>query len=301
MPELDTVTDDISTDENKDANTPTPTLDQIHQISQAKVEEEDANNEDSNDDNADDTTNPDKTTVDGESKPGDKEVVVDDDKNEPAVEPKAGTDKEADKSAVELDSDTTKPGAGKVAIKNADGVTHYFNNLSEVPEDFEPVSYKALMIGTEALLEKKQSDAQATKEAEVQAEKQEQQKRTDDLQKSWEKDAEELTTAGLLPKGDKAEAAREEVYAYIEAQMKENNIITSFKQAYKQMNYDKQQAKIEKEQKANDDAKKKRGGIVQPGSGGVVPTNGPTRGKVIQAPPSGAGLDAVHAHVTSNL
>jgi type II secretory pathway pseudopilin PulG len=129
----------------------------------------------------------------------------------------------------------------KVKIKGFDDKDYYFNSIDEVPEEFEPKTYKALMVGTQALLIKQQDDARKATDAELQAEQAESQQRAQAMQESWETDAAALSKAGLFPKDPaKLETAKEEVLSYIEAEMNKGNVITSFNQAYKSMMYDKQ-------------------------------------------------------------
>lgn len=296
--------DDTVEDDPVEVTGVAPTLDQVHQMNQSKVEQEDADEEDLSGDNADDTTEDDEDESGAAG--GDSE---DDSEGEPVVTtPEPVVDKPVETPAAAaddttLDTDITKNVKGKVAIKDAEGNTAYFNNLDEVPDDFEPASYKALMVGTKALLQKEQDDAAAAKDAQTSAEQAAHLDATNKLQESWESDASALVQKGLLPnEPSKLASAKEEVYAYIESEMKKGNIITSFNQAYKSLMYDKQQAKAEEDQKNLNDAKKKRGAIVQGGSGGDSGGSSNTRGnKVIEAPPTGVGLDAVHARAIASL
>lgn len=286
-----------------------PSLDQVHAIEQNRVEGEDeveqeaadavaANDED---DDADDNSGDESGDGQADSEQddsGDGDVGdEDDDTVPPVVTPPAPIE-----STDELNSDITKNGPGKVAIRDSEGNTLYFNNLDEVPDTFDPASYKALMVGTKALYDKEVKDNQRIAEVQAEAERDANVARAKVLEDSWVTDAKELTNSGVLPKGDKNAAAVEEVYSYIESEMKKGNIITSFKQAYKQMAYDKLQTESSDKQKEIDDVKKKRGGIVQSGGGGSEPSpsqRGP--GKIIEAPPQGAGLDAIHSNVLRSL
>lgn len=160
------------------------------------------------------------------------------------------------------------------------------------------------MKGVSDLNEKKTKDAQAANEAQQQEADAEGKRRAKAMEDTWEIEASDLQSAGLIPKDTKkAEEAKSQVYDYMSAELEKGNIITSFKQGYKSMMYDREQAEKATQQKAEDAAKKKRGGVVQPGSGGGAPVAPTTRGggKVIQAPPSGASLDQVHQHATENL
>lgn len=297
MPEPEAA--DTVQDDPVDQSQPAPTLDQVHRVSQAAVEEEDFGD-------AEDTPAvDDESEVDEDSKSGDDEVVDeeagDEADEEPAnVEP-TKDDIDVKTASDDINTDITQKGEGKVAIKNTEGETFYFNNLDEVPDDFQPLSYKALMAGTKELLIKEQKDAEDAAKAldeQVQAEND---ARAQAMQESWETDAKTLSEQGLLPKaGKELEDAKEEVYSYIESEMKKGNIITSFSQAYKSMQYDRIEAEKAAEKAKLDKAKKDRGAMVQSGSGGGSPSVAP-KAKVIAAPPQGATLDMVHNNVISTL
>lgn len=314
MAKSDSTVDDTNKnveDDPKEVSGVAPTLDQVHQINQAKVEEEDAKNEDNADDSkdkADDTAGDDDSNVDDTSDTDDSTDGDDEATDTPPETPSVDKPETPapTEPAAQLDSDTSKPGEGKIAIKDAEGKTSYFNSRDEMPEDFEPASYKALMDAAAQFAKKETADEQAAAEAKVKAEADaevaEAKKRTDALQVEWDKDATDLTSIGFLPKDPKKnEAAKNEVYDYIEKELKDGNIITSFKQAYKSMMYDKEQAKSEEAQKKIDQTKKDRGAMVQGGNGPGTASSGSTRGKVIEAPPQGVGLDAVHARAIEQL
>lgn len=278
-----------------------PTLDQVHEITQRKLEDEDAEqvDDDKSEDKDEDPTDDDKPDVDEDDEPtGDEDSpVADEDEPDKKSDelPAPTTPEDSSSTTPQLDTDITKNAQNKVAIEGLDGKTYYFNNIAEVPDDFEPATYKKLMVGIDALNDKKVKDQADQAKADEDAIVADNKKRADDMQVSWEKDADVLTSAGFLPKDAvKNAAAKEEVYDYMEAEMKKGNVITNFTQAYKAMMFDKEQEQKVEEQKKINDAKKKRGGTVQAGSGGAQSTGGGNRGKVIEAPPSGAGLDAVH-------
>jgi hypothetical protein len=312
--------DDAGADDDKKTG-PAPTLEQVHDIESSRLED------DGGDDGASETKKAEgeedgaagtdagdegKDTDDDEDKGGadDGKDSADDDQDEdkaPASGDDGGRlpDTKPAESTAELNTDIKKPGEGKVAIKNADGETFYFNSTEEVPDDFEPVSYKALMEGTKALMRKEDSDAQAAKDADEQRLADESAKRAKDMQDSWDKDVKTLTDDGVFPKDPKEnEAMQGEVLDYISDQLKKGRVLTDFSQAYKAMMYDKEQVEKKTETKKKNDTKSKRGSVVQGGSGGSGESNQATGrggGRVLEAPPSGAGLDAVHQRATADL
>lgn len=297
-----TVIDDTNKDEAVEVKGQAPTLDEVHARNQAKVEAEDAANENTAD-NEDDADSQGSDAGDaGTDDDADADAATgDDDAGTVTVETTPPVTVAPDKPAVELDIE--KNGPGKVAIKDSLGKTWYFNNTDEVPDDFEPASYKALMVGNKALWQKEQSDAkQAADEKEKEAfdARAAESKRLVD---NWTTESEQLASTGLLPKdAAKRQAVENEVYEYMESEMKKGNIISSFTQAFKALAFDKQQEADNKRQKEINDAKKKRGSIVQGGSGAdKVTTTGRGGGRMIEAPPSGASLDAVHQRAISQL
>lgn len=319
-PTDDTVQDD-PIDVNKSGTA--PSLDQVHQLNQAHVEaEDDAAAEEAGDDAGDDAgaagdeddagAGDDAGDDDAGAGDDDAGAGADDTPPAPVVPEPVTPPATPPETPAAPDTDITKNGDGKVAIKDADGNTFYFNNLDEVPEDFEPASYKSLMVGTKALLVKEQNDDQAAKDAKVSEEQAAHLKATEDMQNGWEADATSMVRAGTLPnEPKKLEAVKNKVYDYIESELQtyqktngaEGSIQTSFSTAYKNMMYDEQQAANATKQQEINDAKKKRGGIVQGGSGAdaAPPTAPRGGGRIIEAPPSGVGLDAVHAKATSQL
>lgn len=270
-----------------------PTLDEVNDLTQAKLEHEEDEDPDTSKD--DDDADDDKPDVDEPDEPADTGKVA----PEPSPSPEPS---DADAKAVpaepatELDPDTTKPGKGKVAIKALDGKTYYFNNLDEVPDDFEPATYKELMAGTRALYAKEDKDARDAEKAEAEAQKAEHTKQVDKMSQGWQTEEESLKKDGLIPRGKDGEQLTKEVYDYMAKQLNKGVMIDSFTEAYKAVSYEKMQQEREEEQKQLNDKKKERGGRVQ--SGGA---NNPAKSTVREAPPPGVGLDAVHAHALNSL
>lgn len=199
--------------------------------------------------------------------------------------------------APQVDTETTKPGPGKVSVKSFDGKTYYFNNLDEVPNDFEPASYAETMRAAKDFARKEDADEKAERKAEREAAKAQANDRIKDIQAGWDKDIASLTEAGTLPKETKdAQPVIDEVYEYMEKQLKTGVIVDNFTEAYKAVQYDKMLAKEAEETQALNDAKKKRGGQVQAGGTSAAP-----KSTVREAPPQGLSLDAIHAKVLSEL
>jgi len=256
------------------------TLDQITEEEQRKLDSE---GEDDTKEEQDD-----KSDDDGDSEEGKDDDSEQSDEDDSADEEESKDDdvQEDDTPASdEVDEDINKPGKGKVEIKSIDGKKFYFNNLDEVPDGFEPVSYKELMRGTKELMRKEDSDFKAEEERVKTEEQRETKKRTDALQKEWDKDIKSL--------GIKEDKEIEEVYSYMERKLQQGIVVNNFETAYKAVQYDKYE--IEKEKELNN-RKNARGGSVQ---GGGTSTSGKSDQKV--ALPPGLSLDQVHDLAKSRL
>jgi hypothetical protein len=182
----------------------------------------------------------------------------------------------------ELDTDITKPGDGKIGIKNSDGEMNYFNNLDEVPDDFEPASYKEYSKFNVDMSRKMIEDERYAKEREIAINQKAQQEEIDAVTAAWDKDIDVLTRGGILPEDEAARTAEiNDVYAYISQKISEGVIVDSFAEAHKAMMYDKMKAEKIKTTKA-------KGSTVMGGS--AVPSGK----KDIEPLPAGITLDQVH-------
>jgi len=208
---------------------------------------------------------------------------VEEDEPEPVVVPEPV-------KAVEVNTDITEKGEGKIAMRNSDGETIYVNNVDEIPDDFEPSSYKDFAVATQRLNDKAIDDraiaaktaadtAQAQRDAEINT-----------VTASWDKDIDTLTKGGVLSKDQKERDVEiGNVYEYIAKNLTDGVVIDSFAQALKSLRYENLQA----EQQATKDAKaqetKDKGSVVM-GGGGTNPTK-----PVARVPlPAGLTLDQVH-------
>lgn len=285
----------IANDEpNKDdevVNTAPLDLESVHEQTVAQLEAEPIT-EDEEDEPTDTkgTTPPKKSDVADEGEPTDKDDAPDE-PPAPAPTPKVPEQVVPDKP-IELNTNIEENAEGKVAIKDADGKTFYFNNTDEIPDDFEPESYKALMVGTKQLYKKEAADEQAEKERRVSTEQQRQQAEIDEVTTRWDKEQETMTKAGVLP-ADEKERENEigDTYAYISKKLGEGILIESFAEGYKSMKYDQEQAAKAKATKQREEDRKTRGSKVM-GGGGQTPS---VKKEVAPLPP-GTSLDAVHAH-----
>lgn len=327
------MTDDTGSDKGADGagsggDKATPvapvSLDAVHDLTLNKLEDSDEGDQDdtgdAGKDGADKTgagDNADGADVDGESgtKPGgedtdgkpavskpdgaegDDDDKADEDDDQDDADDAKDKDTTRDKPAPELDTDITKPGEGKIAVKDTDGTTYYLNNAEELPDDFEPENYKQFAIATQKLWVKAQDDAQDKADAEKQAVIEANAAAVKSIQDNWESDITRLTDSGVLPKDEtERQAVVDGVWGYMKAELKKGITIDSWEQAYKAYSFDQRQAKDVEEQKKIDAEKKRRGGMVQ---GGNAPAGGKT--KTIEGPPMGVGLDRVHERTLAQL
>jgi hypothetical protein len=249
------VKDDIET---KDLGS----LDEEHKKAQAEVDEPEVEEE------VDELDEDEEEEV--EDKPKD-EVIA------PPVEP------EEDKPVDET----------KVKIKGADGKTYEVSSIDDLPDDFEPTSYKELAKASVELAEKAQTDKANSAKKEEERLKKEEETRVTALQESWNTEIKELTKSGLIPK-DKGESEKlvQKVYDYMGDELKDGNLIEKFSTGFKAYMYDQDS----KDRVKKDAVEKKDKGSMVMGSGG---TGG--KPKYMEAPPSGLTLDQVHHQVLQSL
>jgi hypothetical protein len=179
----------------------------------------------------------------------------------------------------------------KITVKDSDGESHEFASLDEVPDDFEPETYKSWAVAVKefALLEKEQKDTQ--KELEELNAKVERDEAIEKIQKEWD---EEIKTLGI----DKEKS--DAVFEFIATELQEGRRVANFTHAFEIYEY-RLSKKIEEEKKKEEtETKKKAGGKVM-GSGSGVVNNTSTASRTIEAPPSGVSLDDVHAKILGTL
>jgi len=203
--------------------------------------------------------------------------------------------------AVELDTDTTKKGPGKIPVKDSDGATHYFNDFDEIPEDFEPATYKEWGRAVQKFTDKGQSDRKEVADAEVKKVENEQATRIQAIKDDWAKDEKSLVDQKLISDDPKErQVVVEAVHAVMNAKLEKGKVV-DFETAFEiySANKGKEDDKAVVDKK-NDD-KKKRAGMVA-GSGSGASASKPTgQGRTIEAPPSGLSLDDIHNSVLGSL
>lgn len=285
-----------------------PSLDNVHERTVDQLDNE-PDTEGGDDDGSDagdgkDTSKPDDkpaegaddkpTDDDGAGSGDDKPADGADDTPEPApAEPTPSRPEPAPK----LDQDIEKPGEGKIAVKNFDGKTYYFNDLDEVPNDFEPESYKAWGVAVDRFTRKslaEESDKAAeeqrlvdeTTKGEIKA-----------MQEGWDGEIKTLTDNKVLPEDPKErEKVTQGVFEYMGERLAAGVIIDSWEEAYKGWSFEQTQKQDDEDQQVNNDKKKKRGALVQAGG-----TPAPSKPKVIEGPPPGVSLDQVHERALRNM
>lgn len=282
-------------------------LDAVHERVVADLENEDS--EESDDDSAEDDDAGSKDA--GADKDDSAEDAEDDSDAGAADEPDAPEDKPADdpvlppdeekpapedKPAPELDTDSTKNAPGKIAVKDFEDKTHYFNNLDEVPEEFEPKSYKEWGRFVQKATDKEQSERKAAEEASVKAAADEKAARIKSIKDDWDKDIKTLTDNKTLPEDAKErQSAINGVFDVMNEKLARGKVI-DFETGY-EIYSSKKGADDKKEaaDKTNKDKKKRGGMVVGAGSSPSVKT------KIVEGPPPGITLDDVHEQVLNSL
>lgn len=252
---------------------PSTNLDTVIETELAKPEEGGEDAEDTKSDDA--TESDDGGEEDGSSQTGDTTGdKTDEDKDVDEETPQTPEPKE-DKSAPELDSDITKPGEGKIAVKTFDGKTIYLNNLDELPEDFEPANYKEFAKATLELNAKAFKEANEQAEAEAKAEEDAQVARVQTIRDGWKSEVETLTKEGALPKDEKERAKIVDgVYDLMRKEGKQGRTYPSWRVAHEV--FEARQAKAaqaEKQKQINETKKKQGGAVMSSGSNAAVGTS----------------------------
>lgn len=263
-----------------------PNLDKVNDLAQAKLAEEGNDDDGSKDDSAEDKP---KDSVDA----GD-DAAGGDNADESSKDDVPAPKVDKPEPAAELEHDK---GTKTVEVLGIDGKRHKFASLDEIPNDFEPASYKELMVATNKLT-RLEMDAEAdAARAKYEKDAKETNDRVKAIQDGWDKDIDGLTKAKQLP--DNAAERKTEVDAvfnYIDKQLKKGIVIDSFEEAYKAVQYDKMKAEREEAAKKQNDDKKRRGGMVQASGTPQAPKSGVREGL-----PRGLTLDQVHSKVLSEL
>jgi hypothetical protein len=260
-------------DDKKEEVVATPTdLEAEHAKAQRLLEEEElkANDEDEEEQDSDDE----------ELKANDEDEEEQDSDDEEEVKPKE-----------DIKADDTPPAPQKISVKDSDGKTHEFASLDEVPDDFEPETYKSwgIFVADMAVLEKnRQDDLKSVEELNAKTEREASIKA---MQDGWDKEIAELKI-----EKDKAD----KVFALMGEELEAGRRIDSFTHAYEIYEYRHREDEVEKKKQEEVVAKKKAGSKVM-GSGSGVATDPKTQGRTIEAPPRGVSLDDVHAKVLGSL
>lgn len=285
---------DIKPNESKDEekNVPTPTnLDEVHEKTIFDLDNEVANEDDKEvvetdeDDNKDD-----KEVVD---KPVDKPVEPTEQK--PSVEvPTPSKEEPVVVPAVEDE-------IPKIKIKDSEGKEIEVATIDDIPDDFEPYSYKEYAVAVNKLTVLGIERTQTEKQKAIDAEKADRDARIDKIKAGWQADQDALIKEGLLD-GDatKNTPVIDGVFSLMQEEMNNNGTTLGFRQAYEMYSYRDSRKQNAEEAKAKNDEKKRRGSMVM-GSGSVSQSAPARQGKVFEAPPTGISLDQVHENILGSL
>lgn len=275
---------DDSKDESKDEQELTLDLDQAHEkaIHELDKEEEEEEDEEEGEEKDEDKEK------NEEDEPKDKEEEEDDVSETP---PADSIDEEEDELVLPIDET-------KISVKDSDGNVQEFDSLEDIPDDFEPFSYKEFGLAVGKLTERGIERKAAERKAEKDQEAKEKEERLTKMKKTWDDDLEALIKEGEIDKDDNKEVV-DGVYKVMQEELLADRPASSFRQAYEIYSYrENKKAIAERKEKLNKE-KKARGAKVQPGGSGVsTPSN---KSKVFEAPPSGVSLDQVHEKVLNSL
>jgi hypothetical protein len=254
------------------------------------------NDDDSNGDDPDD--NKDKDAPGAASDDAPAPAATDDDSNTLGDEPEKP----------ELDTDITKPSKYKAKFVDADDNVYYATSVKDLPDDFEPKSSKGYGMAIEDLQDKRQEFAADTKKYEGDKATYEKGKMAQNFKKQLADDEAELVKDGRLPTdATELQKARNAINNKIVDELNKGRVI-SFKDGYYrwqvEQNRDAAQEAKDKADKAQADAKKKRGGkVMGGGSGGANgnPNKGDSGSLVMEGKRPGTTLADVHASVMAGM
>ena len=303
-------------DDKKDEELETPTnLEAVHAQSVEQVENEDLKGDDSDEDDksgsGDSSDDDDSKKGSDDDKGGDDDDAGDDDKDKKddkkpvdGVSGAGGPDSKSGDEGPQDDADivsSVQEKIPKVTLKDSDGNEIEVGSADEIPDDFEPYSYKDFAVANSKLAKREAEVDRQVAEAKTLRDNKASQERIAKIQEGWDAEIESLVKSGDLDKDETKRAKQiEGIYKVMSEAAGEGSSIGTFKQAYEIYAYRQSKADQQDRQQKNNDEKKRRGGRVLPGSG-ANPTPSSRQGRVIEAPPSGISLDQVHESTLSGL
>jgi hypothetical protein len=229
--------------------------------------------------------------------PDTKDEEADDKADEPKPEPKVEvpTSPEEEPDIVSAVQEKIP----KIKVKDSEGKEHEFASTDEIPDDFEPETYKAFAVATSKLAQREIAVEREVKKAQTEKIDKERNERIEKIKEQWDVDLKALVKSGDIPK-DEAEQKPvvDGVYKIMQDEMTAGRPVNSFTQAFEIYSYRQSLEDKKKSQEKINDEKKKRGAMILPG-GSANP--GKAKTKVFEAPPSGVSLDQVHEKVLGSL
>jgi hypothetical protein len=244
-----------------------------------------------------------------EDKPKDDEPVKDEPaKNEPVV--KDPVEGESGPKEPETPEPTPPPKEEPVVIqpevqeiptvkvRDAEGNIHEFYTVDDIPDDFEPETYKSFAVATSRLAQREIDVREAEKKVAADKETTERNARIDRIKEGWTADIENLKKSGDIGKDD--QKTIDGVYTLIAEEMTAGRPVDSWGHAFEMYSYRQSKAeKVESQKKFNDE-KSRRGGMVVSGNS-ANPAPRTSSNKVMESPPSGISLDQLHQKVLGSL
>jgi len=244
----------------------------------------------------------------GEDKPKDDEPKPEDKKDdEPVVDDKSEPEPKTPEPASPLEDEADTLQAiqekiPKVKVKDSEGVVHEFSSTDEIPDDFEPSTYKDFAVATSKLAQREIAVDKAVADDKTDKDEKARLKRIDEVSAGWKQELGKLRESGKIDKDEaKSKDVVDGIYQVMQDEMNAGTPVRNLTQAFEIYQYRESIKKDDERVKSNNDEKKRRGAMVLPGGGANPGKPNPRSGKVFEAPPTGVSLDQVHERTLSQL
>jgi len=274
-----------------------------------KSKEGDEDEEDSDEDSDDDSDGDGSEEGGDDDGEEDGEEVEDDkskkkEKETPSSKPGVPS---VDDKLPEIPDEPEKPELKKVTVKSSKGEEFEISSAKDLPDDFEPYTYKAYGEALEELADNKAEFSKAMGEYESAVEKRESIVLSHNMKKGWDSEIEELVKTGFLSDDESEKrTVTSKVFEYMISETAKGNKNMSFTAAYKSWKLDNLEEERKKEsdkaakeaaEKKKNAEKKRRGGLVSGNRGGKSAEKESSRDTM----PSGLTISQVEARLLRGL
>lgn len=193
----------------------------------------------------------------------------------------------------EFEVDEDLPELPVVKVRDSDGKQHEFTTFDDVPDDFEPFSYKDQALMSAGLTRNELKRDQDVRDLESKKAKADEDRRIKEVQDRWDQEIADLVEEGAFKADDKETIGG--VYAYMGKKAEEGKVFDSFEHAY--IKYSKEEGldKTKETKKQEGADKRAKGAMVAGGGKPAAPQVSPTGNRVFDAPTAGTTLDQVHS------